>query len=197
MDVAIVKYNAGNIYSVVNAMKRLGIEPVLTDDAEMLQKADRVLFPGQGQAREAMEYLKAHQLDQVIKNLKQPVLGICLGQQLMCAYSEEGAVDGLGIFPVSVKKFENIEGRYKIPQMGWNSLTELKSPLFKNIKENSFVYFVHSYYCTLSPYTIATCDYIHPFSAALQKDNFYAVQFHPEKSAAIGEMIIENFIVNC
>jgi len=197
VEVVIIKYNAGNTKSVENALLRLGIYPIITDNIEKINSADKVIFPGVGHAGTTMQFLKENNLDAVIKKLKQPVLGICLGQQLMCAYSEEGAVDGLGIFPVSVKKFENIEGRYKIPQMGWNSLTELKSPLFKNIKENSFVYFVHSYYCTLSPYTIATCDYIHPFSAALQKDNFYAVQFHPEKSAAIGEMIIENFIVNC
>ena len=194
MDVAIVKYNAGNIYSVVNAMKRLGIEPVLTDDAEMLQKADRVLFPGQGQAREAMEYLKAHQLDQVIKNLKQPVLGICVGQQLLCRHSEEGDADCLGIFDAEVKRFQSTNPEEKVPHMGWNTLSHLRSPLFQGIKEEEFVYFVHSFYVPVNEFTAATTDYITPFSAALHKDNFYATQFHPEKSGKVGECILRNFL---
>lgn len=193
MDVAIVKYNAGNIYSVVNAMKRLGIEPVLTDDAEMLQKADRVLFPGQGQAREAMEYLKAHQLDQVIKNLKQPVLGICVGQQLLCQHSEEGDVDCIGIFDVDVKRFQPQKHEDKVPAMGWNEIYNLKTELYKGLS-HPYSYFVHSYYVPLCEETIAKADYILPYSASLHKDNFYTCQFHPEKSGKVGEQILKNFL---
>ena len=193
MDVAIVKYNAGNIYSVVNAMKRLGIEPVLTDDAEMLQKADRVLFPGQGQAREAMEYLKAHQLDQVIKNLKQPVLGICVGQQLLCRHSEEGDVDCIGIFDVDVKRFQPQKHEDKVPAMGWNEIYDLKTELYKGLS-HPYSYFVHSYYVPLCEETIAKADYILPYSASLHKDNFYTCQFHPEKSGKVGEQILKNFM---
>lgn len=206
MDVAIVKYNAGNIYSVVNAMKRLGIEPVLTDDAEMLQKADRVLFPGQGQAKEAMDYLKAHQLDQVIKNLKQPVLGICVGQQLLCRHSEEGDVDCIGIFDVDVKRFLPQKHEDKVPAMGWNEIYNLKTDLYKGFgnlgdaassietMQHPYAYFVHSYYVPLCEETIATADYILPYSASLHKDNFYTCQFHPEKSGKVGEQIIKNFL---
>lgn len=193
MDVAIVKYNAGNIYSVVNAMKRLGIDPVLTDDAEMLQKADRVLFPGQGQAREAMEYLKAHQLDQVIKNLKQPVLGICVGQQLLCRHSEEGDVDCIGIFDVDVKRFQPQKHEDKVPAMGWNEIYDLKTELYKGLS-HPYSYFVHSYYVPLCEETIAKADYILPYSASLHKDNFYTCQFHPEKSGKVGEQILKNFL---
>ena len=193
MDVAIVKYNAGNIYSVVNAMKRLGINPILTDDAEKLQKADRVLFPGQGQAKEAMEYLKAHQLDQVIKNLTQPVLGICVGQQLLCRHSEEGDVDCIGIFDVDVKRFQPQKHEDKVPAMGWNELYDLKTDLYKGLS-HPYSYFVHSYYVPLCEETIATADYILPYSASLHKDNFYTCQFHPEKSGKVGEQILRNFL---
>ena len=193
MDVAIVKYNAGNIYSVVNAMKRLGINPILTDDAEMLQKADRVLCPGQGQAKEAMEYLKAHQLDQVIKNLTQPVLGICVGQQLLCRHSEEGDVDCIGIFDVDVKRFKPQKHEDKVPAMGWNELYDLKTDLYKGLS-HPYSYFVHSYYVPLCEETIATADYILPYSASLHKDNFYTCQFHPEKSGKVGEQILRNFL---
>ena len=193
MDVAIVKYNAGNIYSVVNAMKRLGIEPVLTDDAEMLQKADRVLFPGQGQAREAMVYLKAHQLDQVIKKLKRPVLGICVGQQLLCRHSEEGDVDCIGIFDVDVKRFQPQKHEDKVPAMGWNEIYDLKTELYKGLS-HPYSYFVHSYYVPLCEETIAKADYILPYSASLHKDNFYTCQFHPEKSGKVGEQILKNFL---
>ena len=193
MDVAIVKYNAGNIYSVVNAMKRLGINRILTDDAEMLQKADRVLFPGQGQAKEAMEYLKAHQLDQVIKNLTQPVLGICVGQQLLCRHSEEGDVDCIGIFDVDVKRFKPQKHEDKVPAMGWNELYNLKTDLYKGLS-HPYSYFVHSYYVPLCEETIATADYILPYSASLHKDNFYTCQFHPEKSGKVGEQILRNFL---
>lgn len=194
MNVVIIKYNAGNTKSVENALLRVGIQPIITDDIAQIQQADKVIFPGVGHAQPTMQYLNERNLNKVITNLKQPVLGICLGQQLMCANSEEGNVDCLNIFPVQVKKFQTENNFFKIPQIGWNNLIDLKSNLFKNISEQSFVYFVHSYYCEMSEYTIATCDYILPFSAALHKDNFYAVQFHPEKSADIGQQIIQNFL---
>ena len=193
MNVAIVKYNAGNVYSVVNALKRLGIDPLLTDDAELLQRADRVLFPGQGEARGAMEYLKVRRLDEVIRSLRQPVLGICVGQQLLCRHSEEGNVDCIGVFDAEVKRFQPQRHEDKVPCMGWNALRDTKSPLMKGI-EGGYVYFVHSYYVPLCAETIATADYIQPYSAAMHKDNFYACQFHPEKSGKVGEQIIKNFI---
>ncbi len=194
MNVAIIKYNAGNIYSVVNAVKRLGITPEVTDSAEDIMKADRVLFPGQGEAKSTMAYLRDHHLDDLIRNLKQPVLGICIGQQLMCRHSEEGNVDCLGIFDTDVKKFQPSRHEDKVPHMGWNTLENLSGPLFQDLNEKDFVYFVHSYYVPVTPYTTATTNYIVPFSASLQKDNFFSTQFHPEKSGSIGERILQNFI---
>lgn len=193
MQVAIVKYNAGNIYSVVNALRRMGLEPLLTDDPAELQRADRVLFPGQGEARGAMDYLRERRLDQVIRSLRQPVLGICVGQQLLCRHSEEGDVDCLGVFPVEVKRFCPEHHEDKVPCMGWNRLRDTRSALMDGL-EGEFVYFVHSYYVPLCDETIATADYILPYSAALHKDNFYATQFHPEKSGSVGERILKNFL---
>jgi glutamine amidotransferase len=215
MNVAIVKYNAGNIYSVVNALRRMGIEPLLTDDSEQLMKADKVLFPGQGEARGAMEYLKAKKLDLLIKDLKQPVLGICVGQQLLCKHSEEGDVDCIGVFNAEVKRFRPTRHEDKVPCMGWNKLSlpptspegkGVESPLFHGLlgagqssvcegnDGGCYVYFVHSYYVPLCSETIAVADYIQPYSAALQKDNFYTCQFHPEKSGSVGEKILKNFL---
>jgi glutamine amidotransferase len=194
MTVAIVKYNAGNIYSVVNALKRLGVEPLLTDDAEQLKQADKVLFPGQGHAGEAMDYLKARRLDEVIRDLKQPVFGICVGQQLLCKYSEEGDTECIGIFDAEVKRFQPTRHEDKVPCMGWQNLYDLKSPLMKGLGNDPYVYFVHSYYVPLCEETIATADYILPYSASMHKDNFYTCQFHPEKSGAVGERIIKNFL---
>lgn len=193
MQVAVVKYNAGNIYSVMNALKRLGVEPLLTDDAQQLRQADRVLFPGQGEASGAMAYLREHGLDQVIRSLTQPVLGICIGQQLLCRHSEEGDVNCLGIFDAEVKRFSPTRHEDKVPCMGWNRIYDTKSELMTGI-EGQFVYFVHSFYVPSCPETIATADYIQPYSAALHKDNFYATQFHPEKSGSVGERIIRNFL---
>lgn len=193
MQVAVVKYNAGNIYSVMNALKRLGVEPLLTDDAQQLRQADRVLFPGQGEASGAMAYLREHGLDQVIRSLTQPVLGICIGQQLLCRHSEEGDVDCLGIFDAEVKRFSPTRHEDKVPCMGWNKIYDTKSELMTGI-EGQFVYFVHSFYVPSCPETIATADYIQPYSAALHKNNFYATQFHPEKSGSVGERIIRNFL---
>ncbi|MGM9702444.1 MAG: imidazole glycerol phosphate synthase subunit HisH [Prevotella sp.] len=194
MNIAIVKYNAGNIYSVVNALRRMGIEPDLTDDAERLRSADKVIFPGQGEARGAMEYLKARRLDEVIRDLRQPVFGICVGQQLLCRHSEEGDVDCIGIFDADVRRFKPTRHEEKVPAMGWNLITDTRSPLFKGFRGDEYVYFVHSYYVPLCADTIATADYIQPYSAALGKDNFYATQFHPEKSGGVGERILQNFI---
>lgn len=197
MNVAIVKYNAGNIYSVVNALRRLGIEPMLTDDAELLKKADKVLFPGQGHAGEAMDYLKARKLDLLIRDLKQPVFGICVGQQLLCKHSEEGDTDCIGIFDAEVKRFQPQRHEDKVPCMGWNKLqfqAEQTNPILKDLGEDPYVYFVHSFYVPLCAETIATADYILPYSASMHKDNFYTCQFHPEKSGKVGERIIKNFI---
>ena len=205
MQVAIVKYNAGNIYSVVNALRRLGVEPLLTDDAEQLRKADRVLFPGQGEARGAMEYLQARRLDEVIRSLQQPVLGICVGQQLLCKHSEEGDVDCIGVFDAAVKRFSPTRHEDKVPCMGWNAIDvrckmeDVKCGLFDGLQPSAidpqpYVYFVHSYYVPLCADTAAVADYILPYSAAMHKDNFYACQFHPEKSGKVGERILRNFL---
>ena len=198
MNIAIVKYNAGNIYSVVNALKRLGIDPLLTDNPEELRRADKVLFPGQGEARGAMDYLRQRGLDQVIRQLTQPVLGICIGQQLLCRHSEEGDTDCIGVFDSPVLRFRPHSHADKVPAMGWNRIGQLKSKLMEGLTAadgtDPYVYFVHSYYVPPCEHTIATADYILPYSAALNKDNFYATQFHPEKSGDTGERILENFI---
>ena len=194
MQVAIVKYNAGNIRSVLNALHRCGVEAVLTDDVETLMSADKVIFPGQGEARTTMTYLRQHRLDEVIRNLRQPVLGICIGMQLLCRHSEEEDTDCLGVFDVDVVKFRPTRHEDKVPQMGWNTIGDLKSDLFKGLSEREFVYFVHSFYAPLCDDTIATTNYVQPYSSALHRDNFYATQFHPEKSGAVGERIIRNFL---
>ena len=194
MEIAIVKYNAGNMFSVVNALKRLGITPQITDEAEQLQKADRVLFPGQGNAKTAMDYLRQHGLDKIITGLRQPVLGICVGQQLLCRHSEEGDTPCLGIFDVDVKKFVPNHHDEKVPAMGWNELTHLKSPLFKGLHDGDSTYFVHSYYVPVCENTIAQANYILPYSAAIHKKNFWTTQFHPEKSGQVGETILRNFL---
>jgi imidazole glycerol-phosphate synthase subunit HisH len=196
MKVAIIKYNAGNVQSVLYALQRLGVNAVVTDNVEEILKADKVIFPGVGHAGSAMEYLQNKNLDKLIISLTQPVLGICLGLQLMCNASEEGDTKCLGIFDAAVKKFETKSNTasFKIPHMGWNNIYDLKSSLFSGVKENSFVYFVHSYYAELSSQTIAATDYILPYSSAMQKDNFYGVQFHTEKSADTGSEIISNFL---
>lgn len=194
MNVAILKYNAGNIFTVINSLRRLGVDPVLTDDSATLKAADRVLFPGQGEASTAMAYLKERGLDKVIKSLRQPVLGICIGQQLLCRHSEEGDVDCIGIFDADVRKFKPTRHEDKVPVMGWNSLYDLNDGLFKGLDEGEHVYFIHSYYVPLCENTIAKAEYIHPYSAALRKDNFFTTQFHPEKSGDVGETIIRNFL---
>ena len=204
MEVAIVKYNAGNIYSVVNALKRLGVEPLITDDAELLKKADKVLFPGQGHAGEAMDYLRARRLDEVIRDLRQPVFGICVGQQLLCKHSEEGDADCIGIFDAEVKRFQPERHEDKVPCMGWQKIEvrgeglevreNLVNPILKGLGPEPYVYFVHSYYVPVCKETIATADYILPYSAAMHKDNFYTCQFHPEKSGKVGEKILQNFL---
>lgn len=192
--IAIIKYNAGNIHSVVHALRREGVEPVVTDDKELIRRADKVIFPGVGEASTTMYYLKAHEMNTLIKSLTQPVLGICLGMQLMCKESEEGDAKCLGIFDVNVKKFQRTSFEDKIPHMGWNQITDLRSPLMENVKDKGYVYFVHSYYVPLCAETIAKTDYLIPFSAALNKDNFYATQFHPEKSGSVGSKILQNFL---
>lgn len=194
MKVAIIKYNAGNVCSVDYALRRLGVEAVLTDDRETLLAADKIVFPGVGEAATTMDYLRSTGMDKLIRELRQPLLGICLGMQLMCASSEEGGADCLGIFDVPVKRFvPNVHGE-KVPHMGWNTLQQPRGALFEGVSEGSFVYFVHSYYVPLCEHTAAATDYIHPFSSALHKDNFYATQFHPEKSGSVGAKILENFL---
>ncbi len=191
MKVAIIKYNAGNIHSVRLALQRLGIEPVVTDDVSEITSADKVIFPGVGEASSAMKYLTHRKLDQLLLELKQPVLGICLGLQLMCQWSEENDTKCLGIFPANVLKFPP---KNKVPHMGWNTITSLKGALFNNVADNSYVYFVHSYFAEYLPEAIGQTEYIMPFSSSLQKNNYYAVQFHPEKSGKIGETILKNFL---
>ena len=206
----IIQYNAGNIQSVRYALQRIGAEATVTDDPVLIRAADRVIFPGVGEASTAMDYLKERGLDKVIRELRQPVLGICLGMQLMCAYSEENDTDCLGVFEESVRLFKpGGEGpaavaeepapaaagtTLKVPQIGWNTIYDLATPLFNGLTGEAYVYFVHSYYASLGQHTIATTDYVLPYSAALQRDNFYGVQFHPEKSAAVGEIILKNFL---
>jgi len=194
MKIAIVKYNAGNIRSVVNAVKRLGYDPILTDDPEELRSADKIIFPGQGEASTTMAYLREHGLDKVILSLTQPVLGICIGMQLLCRHSEEYDTDCLGVFDVDVKRFQPTKHEDKVPQMGWNTVENCKSPLFAGFTQPEYVYFVHSYYVPLCPHTIAETDYVQPYSSALHKDNFFATQFHPEKSGSVGERILKNFL---
>ncbi|QIA07835.1 imidazole glycerol phosphate synthase subunit HisH [Draconibacterium halophilum] len=197
MNIVIIKYNAGNIESVNNALNRLGVDAEITADHDKIRNADKVIFPGVGEASTTMAYLRENKLDELIVSLKQPVLGICLGLQLMCSHSEENDTQCLGIFNEKVKRFIPKPGEEyvtKVPHMGWNAIKNLKSDLFTDDLENEYVYFVHSYYAEKSEHTIATCDYILPFSAALHRDNFYATQFHPEKSGTIGAKILDNFL---
>jgi imidazole glycerol-phosphate synthase subunit HisH len=201
MNIAIIKYNAGNIQSVLFALERIGVEGTVTDDEQQIRKADKVIFPGVGEAGSAMAYLRERKLDDVIRGLQQPVLGICLGMQLLCRYSEENDTVCLGIVPVNVNKFNADAGSLsvggqtvKVPQIGWNNIYDLRSPLFNGVEENSYVYHVHSYYAENSEYTIAKCRYGVEYTAAVRKDNFYGVQFHTEKSASVGELILKNFL---
>lgn len=201
MKIAIIKYNAGNIRSVLYALERIGYSAVVTDNTEEIRNADKVIFPGVGEASTAMNYLKERNLDKLICSLTQPVLGICLGMQLMCTHSEENDTGCLGLFDVQIKKFnpltqlvDGIKNSFKVPQIGWNKISDLRTDLFKDIKEESFCYFVHSYYAEIGMNTIATSNYIQPFSSAFQKNNFYGVQFHPEKSAIAGQAILQNFL---
>lgn len=193
MSIAVVKYNAGNVRSVVNALRRLGVEPLLTDNADELQHADKVLFPGQGEASTAMDYLREHHLDEVIKGLTQPVLGICIGQQLLCKHSEEGDTNCLGIFDVDVLRFHSKRHADKVPAMGWQEV-RVTNDSKSIIPDCDYFYFVHSYYVPLCKWTVGEADYIVPYSAALHKDNFWTTQFHPEKSGKAGEQILKNFL---
>ena len=194
MNLSIIQYNAGNIQSVLYALERLGVTATVTDDPTLIQASDKVIFPGVGEASTAMAYLKERNLDQLIVSLKQPVLGICLGMQLMCKHSAENDTNCLGIFEEQVLAFKATEMTQKVPQMGWNNITNLKTDLFNAVPENSFTYFVHGFYARLGANTIATTDYIQSYSSGLHKNNFYGVQFHPEKSAEVGEQIIQNFL---
>lgn len=192
MKVAIVKYNAGNVASVANALRRGGVEPAVSDEAEILSSADKVIFPGVGEASTAMTYLRERGLDAVIRSLRQPVLGVCLGMQLLCASSEENDAGCLGLLPYRVKRFP--DGDLKVPHMGWNSVTDIRGPLLEGVAEGSYVYFVHGYYVETNEHTTAACEYAITFSAAISYENFHAVQFHTEKSGAVGERILENFL---
>lgn len=192
MKTVIIKYNAGNIRSVSFALERIGIDPIITDDVNEILTADKVIFPGVGEASSAMTHLREKKLDELIRELKQPVLGICLGMQLMCNSSEEGNTVCLGIFDQKIKLFKSTE--FKVPQIGWNKIYDLKTNLFKEIKEQEYQYFVHSYYAELGENTIAKTNYTIEYSSALKKNNFYGVQFHPEKSSAAGQTVLENFI---
>ena len=192
MKIAVVKYNAGNVESVKNALNRLSIEPIISDDAEILQTADKVIFPGVGEASTAMRYLRERNLDTVIKSLRQPVFGICLGMQLLCEFSEENSTNCLGILPYRVRQFQS--EKLKVPQIGWNNIFALKGKLFEGINENSYVYFVHGYYVESGAETTATADYGINYSVAVEHENFYAIQFHPEKSGEAGAKILENFL---
>lgn len=197
MNIVILKYNAGNIFSVENALKRMGVEPEITADPDKVKAADKVIFPGVGEASTTMQYLREHKMDELIVSLTQPVLGICLGLQLMCKHTEEGDVNCLGIFDEQVKRFQPAPGEenlYKVPQMGWNTISNLKSGIFDASLDKQYVYFVHSYYATVGEHTAAVTQYCQPFSAALHKNNFYATQFHPEKSGKVGAQILKNFI---
>lgn len=195
MNVVIVKYNAGNIQSVQYALERIGASALVTDDHALIRSADKVIFPGVGEASTAMHYLRSRSLDLLIKELKQPVLGICLGMQLMCKHSEENDTTCMGVFDEQVKLFQPEKSAgLKVPQIGWNTISDLSTTLFKSVPENSFCYFVHGYYAAKGDHTIATTDYIQPYSSALHRDNFYGVQFHPEKSATVGEQILKNFL---
>lgn len=194
MNIAIIKYNAGNVQSVQYALERLGYNAVVTDEHAEIKNADKVIFPGVGNANSAMQSLIEKKLDEVIKQLTQPVLGICVGMQLLCNHSEENDTTGLGIIDLNVKKFVSKERNFKVPQMGWNNIYNLSSALFDGVQEDSFVYYVHSYYAEMGTETIATTDYIFPYSAVIQKDNFYGVQFHTEKSAEVGDRILLNFL---
>ncbi len=194
MNLSIIQYNAGNIQSVLYALERVGVSATVTDDPALIQTSDKVIFPGVGEASTAMAYLKERNLDQLIVSLKQPVLGICLGMQLMCRHSAENDTNCLGIFDEQVLAFKATEKTTKVPQMGWNNIRNLKTDLFNGVAENSFAYFVHGFYAGLGANTIATTDYIQEYSSGLYKNNFYGVQFHPEKSAELGEQIIQNFL---
>lgn len=195
MNLVIIKYNAGNIQSVRYALERIGATATVTDDHDSIASADKVIFPGVGEASTAMQYLKERKLDQLITTLQQPVLGICLGMQLMCKHSEENNTICLNIFEEEVKQFKPEQGDgLKVPQIGWNTIQHLKTPLFDAVAENSYCYFVHGYYAAKGEHTIAATDYIQPYSSALHRDNFYGVQFHPEKSAEVGEKILANFL---
>ncbi|MFK7936295.1 MAG: imidazole glycerol phosphate synthase subunit HisH [Saprospiraceae bacterium] len=193
MNIAIINYNAGNVQSVLFCMERLGINAVLTDDFETIQRADKVIFPGVGEARSTMSYLRERRMDELIRNLKQPVLGICVGAQLLCAHSEENDTDCIGVFPNRVKKFIPTNREMKVPHMGWNTIQQTGTGIFTSDLENEYVYYVHSYYPEINEFTMGMTEYAVPFSAGLQRDNFYATQFHPEKSGKVGERILENF----